>query len=693
MGLKRSGSEKGLSVDLGFHKSMCSKFVCLGLLFVMFFLGSASPADDSVTTVKVGVYQNFPLVFIDGEGAAKGVFIDLIEGVAREEGWKIEYVKGTWAECLSRGTNGGIDLITSIMHTKERESFLDFPESNVVNMWGQVYVGLESDIQTVFELRDKTVGLLKNGANGLNFKRLVEEYEIECNFREYDSYDEMETAIFTEAIDAGVFFNVHGYKYEESGGIKQTGVIFNPTQLKFATAKGTNKQVLEAIDRYFLEWKSDKASPYYKALDTWFQLSVKEVVPDWISKVIYGVGGVLIIVISFVFILRHQVRLRTNELSQSRERFKTLTKSSPVGIFQMDTKGDCIYVNDRWCEIAGMSPEEAASQEWKKGLHVEDRQAILDGWEKFVDSGERFELEYRIQTPEGSIRWVQACAIHLRGRRGEVVGSIGSVADITERKSAEAEREGLLKALEARNKELQSILYSATHDLKSPLVNIRGFGGELMLHCQRVVELLKKEEFDEEAKLEIASLAEKDIPESFGFIDSGALKINTLLDGLLETSRVGNSEIKVEKLEMNDMLQSIVESMELQIDETKAKVEVGGIPDCMGDANQVDRVFTNLIDNALKYHGSEHQCCIEVDGEIKDDMCVYFVKDNGVGIHADYHGKVFELFHRLSPASGAKGEGLGLTIASRIVDRLDGRMWVESEVDKGCKFFVALPKG
>ncbi|MBC8379175.1 MAG: PAS domain S-box protein [Planctomycetes bacterium] len=272
-----------------------------------------------------------------------------------------------------------------------------------------------------------------------------------------------------------------------------------------------------------------------------------------------------------------------------------------------------------------------------------------------------------------------------------VTVSIGR--DITERRQAEIERERLLKTLKSKNKELQSIVYVASHDLKSPLVNISGFGHLLKESCDAISTMVNGSEsiHDEQNAKELERIAHEEIPEYLKYIQAGADKMKKLLDGLLQISRVGTKKIFIEAVNMDNVINNIKESMEFQLNKTGDQFGVDALPECMADEAMVNQIFSNLIDNAIKYLDPDRPGRIQVSGWTDDGMNTYCIEDNGIGVAENHIDKIFEIFHRLHPNDVIEGEGLGLNIVTRSLDRLNGTIRVESEEGTGSKFFVTLP--
>jgi PAS domain S-box-containing protein len=255
--------------------------------------------------------------------------------------------------------------------------------------------------------------------------------------------------------------------------------------------------------------------------------------------------------------------------------------------------------------------------------------------------------------------------------------------DITSAKQIQA-------IIAAKNKELEQIVYVASHDLRSPLVNVDGYSRELEFSIAEIKNVLEKHTGNPD---EIERVLDTELPEmreALKHIRISTHQMDMLLKGLLKLSRTGRAALNLDAIDMNRLLTQIAATFEFQVKEIGGDIRFGELPPCKADSVQVTQIFTNLLANALKYSDPNRKVIIKISGSIKGNYSVYCVEDNGIGIAPEHQEKIFELFHRLNP-SKTEGEGLGLTIVRQLLSRLEGDIRVESVLGQGSKFFVSLP--
>jgi len=227
--------------------------------------------------------------------------------------------------------------------------------------------------------------------------------------------------------------------------------------------------------------------------------------------------------------------------------------------------------------------------------------------------------------------------------------------------------------------------------LRSPLVNIDGYSRELEYSIEDLRNTLSDKSLVDVLD-KLTPILDEDIPEALRFIRTSTVKMDTLLAGLLRLSRSGRAALKIESLDMNQIISKVIDSTEFQIQETGVEIIADDLPPCQGDAIQMDQVFSNLLDNTLKCLEVNRPGMVRISGEVVDGQSVYCVEDNGIGIDVNHMDKIFEIFHQLDPAQN-KGDGLGLTIVKRILTRLEGSIRVESTIGLGSRFYVSMPEG
>lgn len=382
------------------------------------------------------------------------------------------------------------------------------------------------------------------------------------------------------------------------------------------------------------------------------------------------------------------------ELQKSEERFRDLVESSSDWIWEVDQNGVYTYSSTKVKDILGYEADEINGKTPFDLMEADEAERVNILFHEISSLRRPFEsLENTQLHKDGHSVVLETNGVPVFNKEGVFQGYRGVDRDISQRRRADEEREELVRILAMKNEDLESIIYVSSHDLRSPLINIIGFSGELGENCSKFEDVIVCSQLGDESKQELLSMMHGEVSSSLKYISKNVNKLNLLQRGLLRVCRIGREKLVAETLDMNRLLDKVVEGMQYQINSSNASVRVEQLPSCLGNRNQIAEVFTNLIDNAIKYCDPGREAVVNVSGEVEDHMSIYCVEDDGTGIAPEQYGKTFEIFHRLDPEGPVEGEGLGLTIARRIVARHKGNLWLESELGKGSRFYVSLPSG
>ena len=360
-----------------------------------------------------------------------------------------------------------------------------------------------------------------------------------------------------------------------------------------------------------------------------------------------------------------------DELAESENRYRVVVEDQTEFICRFTPGGTLTFVNDAYCRYFGLKQEECIGKQHSVVLPPDDLNLMKKHIRSLTCKNPVGFIEHRIIMPSGEVRWQRWSDRAIFDKDGHVVECQSVGKDITERKQAQFQRETLIKELEQKNAELERFTYTVSHDLKSPLITIRGFLGHLEKDA---------------LKADTVSL-KKDINR----IKSATNKMEDLLRDLLTFSRIGRIVGPPTMVSFTTIAEDAMELLEGAIQQRKVTVEIApDMPVVNVDRDRVREAVMNLGENAIKFMGGQPHPKIEIGVRYDRDQPVFFVKDNGIGIDPQYHKKIFGLFEKLD--ANTEGSGTGLAIVQRIIEVHGCRIWVESAgANQGSTFYFSLP--
>ena len=301
-------------------------FSLILLIFLSFSgmgMGSAIAGERIVT---VGIYENAPKVFTADSGRPAGIFIDIIETIAKEESWRLRYVPGTWKEGLDRLARGEIDLMPDVAHTSDREKIFAFHKVPVLSSWFQVYAPKGSNIQSILDLKNKRILVLERSVQQEAFVRLSSGFDFKMTLIPVPDYKTMFETIAKGDADAAINNKFYGLMHAKKFGLIDTAVIFAPSNLFFATPKIDPKHLMAVIDHHLTELKNDSQSIYYQSLKKWTAEPIRFKLPEWVRLAGLIAGFLILTGLTGSILLKRQVNARTRELNKTNRALRTLSE-------------------------------------------------------------------------------------------------------------------------------------------------------------------------------------------------------------------------------------------------------------------------------------------------------------------------------------------------------------------------------
>ncbi len=376
-------------------------------------------------------------------------------------------------------------------------------------------------------------------------------------------------------------------------------------------------------------------------------------------------------------------------IKESEEKLRQLADSMPQMVWAATPDGYVDYFNKQWYEFSGL-PEANGEAGWLLALHPDDRDAALDLWRSSIPLGEPFQHEMRFKEKRtGLYKWFLGKAVPIKDADGNILRWYGTITDIDMHKKLSENLEKLVAErtmeLQRSNEDLQQFAHVASHDLKEPVRKIRTFGDRLINDYGGIL--------PDKGKLYISKMEES------------AKRMNAMIDGVLQYSLLDGMEIKMETVNLNEIIKSIENDLEVVISEKKAVIAYRELASIQGSPILIYQLFYNLISNSLKFTRPDIAPVIQIesstikfngeDGKDGRQHGEYFqitINDNGIGFRQAFAQDIFKTFLRLNTKDKYEGTGLGLSLCKKIVERHRGFIRAEGRDGDGATFFVTIPK-
>ncbi len=385
--------------------------------------------------------------------------------------------------------------------------------------------------------------------------------------------------------------------------------------------------------------------------------------------------------------LMHNINAQTNEkglshvksfgppLNEREERFRLISETLPIGVFECDQKGECLYVNSRWQEIFGLNLVESLTKDWRQFLHPEEYESVAAEWSQAIDDFRAFIRDCRIITTRGEVRWVHLRSSPVFSDSG--VRYTGTVEDITERKHFEEELRRAKEAAESVNEAKSAFLANMSHEIRTPMNAVIGMSGLLLDTALNP----KQKEYTE-------------------IIQESAKALLQIINDILDFSKIEAGKLEIENIafDLRVLLDNIMVMVAPKAHEKGLQINCI-IPSDLhvglkGDPGRLRQILLNLIGNAVKF-SAKGGVTIQVERlmELEQKIVLRFsIKDTGIGIPHDRKNQLFQSFSQLDPSTTRKygGTGLGLAISKQLVEIMGGQIDVISEPGQGSTFWFAI---
>ena len=657
----------------------------------------AMPEAEADRAVKVGLYHNKPLVFMDNSGKARGIFVDILEHIAEKENWSLEFVYGSWPECIDRLEAGEIDLMPAIAYSKERAKRYNYTYETIITNWGQVYVGKGANISSILDLDQKKIAVKMEDIHFLGIKELTSKFNMNCRFIEADGYDVVFELIEANRVQAGVVNRLYGIENKTTFPVRETSIMFNPIEVRYASPKGLGGDLLSIIDNHLQRMHDEKDPFLSQTMNRWLVAPSEWVLPNSVKYTLIAVASLLILFALTNLTLRSKVKKRTQELSSANVKLKNevdirmkaeeelrkyerIVASSTDHMAMIDLSYTYQAINDAALNVLQKSRTEVIG---KNIWHIFGDIFPREIHKKRLDrafSGQVVKYGTWIRFPGRGRRYMDLVCTPYAHSGDRISGCVIISRDVTDLYELEKKLENAQKM-----EFMGTIAGGVAHDLNNILSGIVSYPDLLLMQLPEGSALIKP----------------------IRTIKKSGEKAAVIVQDLLTLARRGVA--CKEHVDLNDIVTQFLASPEcMKIKSFHEKMTIktdlaNPLKPISGSSVHLSKTVMNLVSNAAEAMPDGGQIriktaniqtcdvCIENADGLNNCECVLLeIADNGSGISRDDMEKIFEPFYT-KKVMGRSGTGLGLAVVWGTIMDHHGHIHVESDGENGSRFKLYFP--
>ncbi len=682
-----------------FFRSLCILCASLCILF-------RTATADAPTPVRIGVFDFYPLSAVPESSYHEScLFTGLLHYIAQEEGWKIVPVPGSMPQSLQRLKNGEVDLVPAVSYSQEATQQYDFSNETVISTWATIYALSKAEIRSLLDLSEKNVGVVRDDPYNQHLHRTVKRLDMICTIVEFNSAPDVMAAIEAGWIDAGVVDRLYGITNQNKFGVQKMPVIFSPIELRFATAKGKNQTLLDAIDYHVHTQKNKPMSRYHTLLHKTLGNTQQFAISPAVKWILLAATGLVLLLLGMSVLLRRQVKKKTALLSRNNHALEKevsrraaveeqLRKSNNLLEKAFESLRDgllvigapelsIIHCNSAAANMLDYQPDELRTQPLqniqvtiKSVYEIESTLHHEIGKKGFLSD------EFTLIRKDRSSFPAEVVITPVREGDPEPELWVMIIRDITVVK--ELKKSEMMLRQAQKMEAIGTLAGGIAHDFNNILMPILGYS-----------ELLRK-------------ILPKIDPKTNEYIDqitNAGFRAKDLVHQILAFSRQG--EQKNSPIHIIPIVKEVAKLLRASVPSTiNIEVSVETDEDIVAaDPSQIHQVIMNLCTNATyamrgtrgtmsirlcNHNGPLLGRVAEKNGTQHHNMLRLSVGDTGMGIQPGIVHRIFEPF--FTTKGNNEGTGMGLSVVHGIVKSVHGLMSLETEAGKGTTFHVYFPR-